>query len=190
MKTKLYLIMIVLGWIIISALWVANNNLKADLERAEQNLSAINNQLGSTSDELWQIKTDYASLLSINDSITKELAKKVDEHTEQIIYKKSVIAIHDTIRLRESFPAQMAIDTTIEDKWRTTSLKLRDSTIAIDVSMLSELTLIQQKEKTIPKPRKTWFGRLFQKKLTTHKIYIQEENPYIYTVQSRWFDLE
>lgn len=190
MKTKLYLTMTVLGWIIISALWVANNNLKADLERAEQNLSAINNELGSTSDELWQIKTDYATLLTINDSITKELAKKADKHTEKIVYKKSVIAIHDTIRLQDTFPTKMIIDTTLADKWRTTSIKLRDSTIAIDVSMLSELTLIQQKEKVIPKPRKTWFGRLFQRKLTTHKIYIQEENPYIYTIQSRWFDLE
>lgn len=190
MKAKLYLIMTVLGWIIISALWVANNNLKADLERAEQNLSAINNQLGSTSDELWQIKTNYASLLSINDSITRELAKKADKHTEQIIYKKSIAVVHDTIRLQDTIPAKLNVDTTLEDKWRRTSLKLRDSTIAIDVSMLSELTLIQQKEKVIPRPRKTWFGRLFQRRVTTHKIYIQEENPYIYTVGSRWYDLE
>lgn len=182
--------MIVLGWVIMSALYVQNNSLKSKLDQAQLNLTNINNQLGSTSDELWQIKTDYTTLLTIQDSLTQILAEKANKRTEQIIYKKSVVNIHDTIRLQDTIPAKLIVDTTITDKWRTTALKLRDSTIAIDVSMLSELTLIQQKEKVIPKPRKTWFGRLFQRKVTTHKIFIQEENPYIYTVESRWYTID
>lgn len=127
-------------------------------------------------------------LKNSNDSLTRELLNVAKQHNikkkniNHLSYQTSTITKHDTIVFKDTiFNHNIAIDTTLQDKWYKMTLSLNyPNSIRINPSFQSERYIIAySKRETIKPPSKLFFIRWFQKKHTIVYVEVEEKNPYI-----------
>jgi hypothetical protein len=123
------------------------------------------------------------------DSTMQEMLKVIDslklkaKNVQQVQYIETVVERHDTLRMKDTLflEPELCLDTLIGDHWAMARLHLEyPSTIGVSQSFTSEkVCVISLKKETINPPKKTWIGRLFQKKHKVARVNIVEKNPYV-----------
>lgn len=133
----------------------------------------------------------YMNDKSINelDSMRRELKIKDSKIKQMSRYKERIfiqdtVTVHDTIFAHEGFE----LDTTLGDKWYTNRIHLaypNEISSEINVNTDQSVFLYTTRE-TIDPPRKTWLGRLFQRKHDVYNVTVKELNPYATTKENKF----
>lgn len=175
------------------------HKLQKEYEIVLSNQTGYIRDLNAASNDIHQYQLTIEDLRYMNDSISKKMIelkdqlKIKDKHIQNLQYMASTFEKYDTIIMIDTIfkDPELCIDTTVGDKWMNTKLHLEyPSTIVISPEVISEKTVaIYSKKETIKPPKKTWIGRLFQKKHRVTKVYIDESNPYIKDQQNEFIEV-
>lgn len=164
------------------------SKLSRKYDTAIQNNKAYESQLDVIQDEnkIFQFTIEQLEILNDKsikelDSMRKELGIK-DKKLQQMgkvkekIYIVDSIIVHDTIFDNPDF----VLDTCIGDKWYQNCLHMAyPNEISSQIDINIDLNcFIHTKRETINPPKKTWLGRLFQRKHTVINVTVKENNPY------------
>ena len=175
-----------------------NKKLKAEINNRIETIKSYENENSKMSDLIITQKRTIGELSASNDSINKELVRKIkelkikDNKIKELQFLSQEATKVDSIYVRDSiFIHDFSLDTTISDKWYRLNMTLMyPNLIVINPTFNSELSIIKhQSKKYVDKPRKCWIGRLFQKKILVEKVDIIENNPYIKTKIYRDVDI-
>lgn len=166
----------------------ATSNNKAYQEQIE-GLNESNKAFQFTIDQLEQLND--ASVKSL-DSMRKVLKIK-DKQIQQMskvkekIYITNTITVNDTIFVTPEFK----LDTCIGDQWYTNCLHMSyPNNISSDIDVNTDTDcFIYAVRETINPPKKTWIGRLFQKKHTVIDVTVHENNPYAKVKESKFIKI-
>lgn len=175
-----------------------NKKLKAEINNRIETIKSYENENSKMSDLIITQKRTIGELSASNDSINKELVRKIkelkikDNKIKELQFLSQEATKIDSIYVRDSiFIHDFSLDTTISDKWYRLNMTLMyPNLIVINPTFNSELNIIKHQSKEyVDKPRKCWIGRLFQKKILVEKVDIIENNPYIKTKIYRDVDI-
>lgn len=175
-----------------------NKKLKAEINNRIETIKSYENENSKMSDLIITQKRTIGELSASNDSINKELVRKIkelkikDNKIKELQFLSQEATKVDSIYVRDSiFIHDFSLDTTISDKWYRLNMTLMyPNLIVINPTFNSELSIIKHQSKEyVDKPRKCWIGRLFQKKILVEKVDIIENNPYIKTKIYRDVDI-
>ena len=173
------------------------NNLKTNLDYAENNVKAY----ASLNDSLIQnnrvFQLNIADLNRLNDSLFREMKSvsnrlKIRENQiKQLQYikdeynKKDSIIIRDTIFKESNFK----LDTMIGDEWGKTRLQLEHpNTIVVGHSYTNKKHIIFASYKEPVKERKWFLPRWFTRKRIYVEATVIDENPYVETKETRFIE--
>lgn len=185
--SKIVIVVALIVGLVISAF--KYSNLKEKYETAKTNETAFIAKLNGAQSEINAFKFSIDQMRYIQDSSIQRMVQVIDslkiknknitqvQYLSTTIYKQDTIMVDDTIFLEPEF----CMDTIVGDKWVQTNLHLEyPSTIAVAPKVNSEkVCIVNIKKETINPPKKTWIGRLFQKKHKVVKVDIIESNPYM-----------
>lgn len=182
------------------ALIVYVHELREDVQIAEQNRIASVEMYNNEKNKTYALNLKIEDLDRIKnkqiqemDSIRRALNVK-DKQLKALYGQKSSADIRDTIELPIYVPVidsttgnvipmeDCYTDTCVGDmRWYNVCIDRIDSNlIVLSAHFESDLTLITvEKKEIVNKPRKTWLGRLFQRKVKTMSITAVEQNPYV-----------
>lgn len=164
-------------------------NFKDKYETAKTNETAFIAKLNGAQSEINTFKFTIDQMRYIQDSSIQKMVQVIDslklkdknisqvQYLSTTIYKQDTIMVDDTIFLEPEF----CMDTVVGDKWVQTNLHLEyPGTIAVAPKVNSEkVCIVNIKKEPINPPKKTWIGRLFQRKHKVVKVNIIESNPYM-----------
>lgn len=197
LKWGVLVIIVILGattWILYSQYQKSQDALSKS--KANEKAFKTENLELSNSKQMFQFKIGQLSYYS--DSINLKLIdaknklKIKDKNIQQLQYQLSNIAKVDTIQITDTiFNTNVNIDTIIKDEWYALKLKLKyPNEVVVAPTFISEKVVVMfLKKETIDPPRKTWFGRLFQKKHKVMQVEIVESSPYIQNKQNRFVEI-
>lgn len=176
-----------------------NHTLKAQYEEVLSNQTGYIRDLSAAKNDIHQYQLTIADLRYMNDSVANKMLdlqnklKIKDKHIQNLQYMSSHFTKTDTVTLSDTIfiDQNLCLDTLVGDKWVSTRLHLEwPSIVAVEPSVTSEKTVaIYTKKETVKPPKKTWIGRLFQKKHRVTKVYIDESNPYIDSQQNEFIEV-
>lgn len=189
MKIKIILVSIIVLLIgIITFQYAKTNSVKKDYDIALQNNKAYESQLDIVNNENKAFQFTIEQLEYINDqsvkkldSLRKELNIK-DNKIKQMGNIKEYVYITDSIVLYDTIfnDSNFILDTCLGDEWYTNNLHLEypgKIQSKIDINTDQSVFLYTTRE-TINPPKKTWLGRLFQRKHDVYNVTVMEHNPY------------
>lgn len=111
----------------------------------------------------------------------KELKIK-DRKILQMQKTKEYVYVHDSIKVIDTFVKEpnFVFDTCLQDRWHKNCIYIAYPN---EIGMSTEVYLEQdcflyKKRETVNPPKKTWLGRLFQKKHDVYQVIVYEHNPY------------
>ena len=183
---------------IIVILYNSYQNAQESLKESRNNEKAYQIENLNLKDDSRMFMFHIEQLSYYNDSITEKLnterrnLKIKDKQIVQLQYMLSKVQKVDTITLVDTiFTPTVDLDTTIGDKWYSLNLKLKyPSSIIVTPTFNSEkMVFMYLKKETINPPKKTWLGRLFQKKHKVMEVKVVESNPYIENKQNRFIEI-
>ena len=183
---------------IIVILYNSYQNSQESLKESRNNEKAYQIENLNLKEDSRMFMFHIEQLSYYNDSITDKLnaerknLKIKDKQIVQLQYMLSKVQKVDTITLVDTiFTQTVDLDTTIGDKWYSLNLKLKyPSSIIVAPTFTSEkMVFMYLKKETINPPKKTWFGRLFQKKHKVMEVKVVESSPYIENKQSRFIEI-
>ena len=183
---------------IIVILYNSYQNSQEDLKESRNNEKAYQIENLNLKDDNRMFMFHIEQLSYYSDSITDKLnaerknLKIKDKQIVQLQYMLSKVQKVDTITLVDTiFTPTVDLDTTIGDKWYSLNLKLKyPSSIIVAPTFTSEkMVFMYLKKETINPPKKTWFGRLFQKKHKVMEVKVVESRPYIENKQNRFIEI-
>ena len=183
---------------IIVILYNSYQNSQESLKESRNNEKAYQIENLNLKDDSRMFMFHIEQLSYYNDSITDKLnaerknLKIKDKQIVQLQYMLSKVQKIDTITLVDTiFTPTVDLDTTIGDKWYSLNLKLKyPSSIIVAPTFSSEkMVFMYLKKETINPPKKTWLGRLFQKKHKVMEVKVLESNPYIENKQNRFIEI-
>ena len=189
MKKYTYIIIalvVLCGFGIFKSIEYSKLSRKYDI--AIQNNKAYESQLDVIQDKnkIFQFTIEQLEILNDKsikelDSIRKELGIK-DKKLQQMgkvkekIYIVDSIIVHDTIFDNPDF----VLDTCLGDEWYQNCLHMAyPNEISSQIDINTDLNcFIHTTRETINPPKKTWLGRLFQRKHTVINVNVVENNPH------------
>ena len=183
---------------IIVILYNSYQNSQESLKESRNNEKAYQIENLNLKDDNRMFMFHIEQLSYYSDSITDKLnaerknLKIKDNQIVQLQYMLSKVQKVDTITLVDTiFTPTVDLDTTIGDKWYSLNLKLKyPSSIIVAPTFTSEkMVFMYLKKETINPPKKTWFGRLFQKKHKVMEVKVVESSPYIENKQTRFIEI-
>ena len=183
---------------IIVILYNSYQNSQESLKESRNNEKAYQIENLNLKDDSRMFMLHIEQLSYYSDSITDKLnaerknLKIKDNQIVQLQYMLSKVQKVDTITLVDTiFTPTVDLDTTIGDKWYSLNLKLKyPSSIIVTPTFNSEkMVFMYLKKETINPPKKTWLGRLFQKKHKVMEVKVLESNPYIENKQNRFIEI-
>ena len=189
MKIKIILVSIIVLLIgVITFQYAKTNSIKKDYDIALQNNKAYESQLDIINNENKVFQFTVEQLKYINDSTIKELdslrneLKIKDSKIKQMgkikeyIYITDSITIYDTIFTNPEF----VLDTMLGDEWYLNNIHLKyPNEISSSVAIKTDQSVfLHTTRETINPPKKTWLGRLFQRKHDVYNVTVMEHNPY------------
>lgn len=175
---------------LIAALCVMGSKLRStidDLDVSRKNNMAYQNEKVQHEFTIRQLgmMTDSISMLlkSTQDSLKIKDRKVVQfQYIEKKVTKTDTVYFGDTI-----FVKNIECDTVIGDEWYEVSIGMEyPGTIVVSPKFKSQTVLTSHvKRVPVDAPKKTWIGRLFQKKQKVVETEVVERNPYIENVSYR-----
>lgn len=175
---------------LIAALCVMGSKLRStidDLDVSRKNNMAYQNEKIQHEFTIRQLgmMTDSISMLlkSTQDSLKIKNKKVVQfQYIEKKVTKTDTVNFSDTI-----FVKSLECDTVIGDEWYEVSIGMEyPGTIVVSPKFKSQTVLTSHvKRVPVDAPKKTWIGRLFQKKQKVVETEVVEMNPYIENVAYR-----
>ena len=183
---------------IIVILYNSYQNSQESLKESRNNEKAYQIENLNLKDDSRMFMLHIEQLSYYSDSITDKLnaerknLKIKDNQIVQLQYMLSKVQKVDTITLVDTiFTPTVDLDTTIGDKWYSLNLKLKyPSSIIVTPTFNSEkMVFMYLKKETINPPKKTWLGRLFQKKHKIMEVKVVESSPYIENKQNRFIEI-
>ena len=175
---------------LIAALCVMGSKLRStinDLDVSRKNNMAYQNEKIQHEFMIRQLgmMTDSISMLlkSTQDSLKIKDRKVVQfQYIEKRVTKTDTVNFSDTI-----FVKSLECDTVIGDEWYEVSIGMEyPGTIVVSPKFKSQTVLTSHvKRVPVDAPKKTWIGRLFQKKQKVVETEVVEMNPYIENVAYR-----
>lgn len=175
---------------LIAALCVMGSKLRStidDLDVSRKNNMAYQNEKVQHEFTIRQLgmMTDSISMLlkSTQDSLKIKDRKVVQfQYIEKKVTKTDTVYFGDTI-----FVKNIECDTVIGDEWYEVSIGMEyPGTIVVSPKFKSQTVLTSHvKRVPVDAPKKTWIGRLFQKKQKVVETEVVEMNPYIENVAYR-----
>lgn len=175
---------------LIAALCVMGSKLRStidDLDVSRKNNMAYQNEKVQHEFTIRQLgmMTDSISMLlkSTQDSLKIKDRKVVQfQYIEKKVTKTDTVYFGDTI-----FRNNIECDTVIGDEWYEVSIGMEyPGTIVVSPKFKSQTVLTSHvKRVPVDAPKKTWIGRLFQKKQKVVETDVVEKNPYIENVSYR-----
>lgn len=175
---------------LIAALCVMGSKLRStidDLDVSRKNNMAYQNEKIQHEFTIRQLgmMTDSISMLlkSTQDSLKIKDRKVVQfQYIEKKVTKTDTVNFSDTI-----FVKNIECDTVIGDEWYEVSIGMEyPGTIVVSPKFKSQTVLTSHvKRVPVDAPKKTWIGRLFQKKQKVVETEVVEMNPYIENVAYR-----
>lgn len=189
MKIKIILVSIIVLLIgVITFQYAKTNSIKKDYDIALQNNKAYESQLDIINNENKVFQFTVEQLKYINDSTIKELDSLRNElkikdskikqmgKVKEYIYITDSITIYDTIFTNPEF----VLDTMLGDEWYLNNIHLKyPNEISSSVAIKTDQSVfLHTTRETINPPKKTWLGRLFQRKHDVYNVTVMEHNPY------------
>lgn len=164
------------------------SKLSRKYDTAIQNNKAYESQLDILNEENKVFQFTIEQLEYLNDSTIKELdsvrkeLKIKDSKIKQMgkikeyVYVTDSITVHDTIFKDPEF----VLDTMLGDEWYLNNIRLKyPNEISSSVAIKTDQSVfLHTTRETINPPKKTWLGRLFQKKHDVYNVTVVEHNPY------------
>lgn len=164
------------------------SKLSRKYDTAIQNNKAYESQLDILNEENKVFQFTIEQLEYLNDSTIKELdsvrkeLKIKDSKIKQMgkikeyVYVTDSITVHDTIFKDPEF----VLDTMLGDEWYLNNIHLKyPNEISSSVAIKTDQSVfLHTTRETINPPKKTWLGRLFQKKHDVYNVTVVEHNPY------------
>ncbi len=175
---------------LIALLCIMGSKLKSTM--AELDVSRKNNM--AYQNEMIQHEFTMRQMGMMTDSIsmllrkTKDSLKIKDRNMVQFQYIEKRIEKTDTVFFNDTiFRSVVDCDTVIGDEWYEVVIGMEyPSTIVVSPKFKSQTVLTSHVKKVpVDAPRKTWIGRLFQKKQKVVETDVVEKNPYIENVSYR-----
>ena len=174
-------------------------NLSKQYEDAITNEKALIAKINKNENDIRVYKFTIDQMRMIQDSAFQRMTYVIDslkiknknlqqaQHHHIVIYKTDTLTLKDTIYKDPNF----CLDTLLGDKWVQTEVHLHyPSTIAVSPKVTSEkVCIISLKKETVKPPKKTWIGRLFQKKHKVAKVDIIESNPYVIKKEDTFIEI-
>ena len=194
---KKTVIPIILGFVamacVMAMLVKGNLNLRNERDLAQANVKAYNDRMDEQS-RVFQFTVGQLEYL--NDSIIRELdstRKELgirDRKIQQMGKVREKIYITDTLVVKDTIfkEPDFVLDTCLGDKWYQDCLHMEyPSTLTSDICVNTDLNcFIHTSRETVDPPRKTWLGRLFQRKHTIINVTVVENNPYMDIKENRF----
>lgn len=164
------------------------SKLSRKYDTAIQNNKAYESQLDILNEENKVFQFTIEQLEYLNDSTIKELdsvrkeLKIKDSKIKQMgkikeyVYVTDSITVHDTIFKDPEF----VLDTMLGDEWYLNNIRLKyPNEISSSVAIKTDQSVfLHTTRETVNPPKKTWLGRLFQKKHDVYNVTVVEHNPY------------
>lgn len=206
MRTKIKLIIAAVLLVLFAGLGTTigvmahqNKQWKEKYEMVQQTNTSYLLDLEAAKNNIHMYELTMNDLYLMKDSLTRSLVdlkkqlKLKDKQIQNLQYMSSHFVKYDTIRFEDTIflEPEICIDTLIGDEWICNDLHLEwpgDINIATQVNSKKKVIVYLVKEPINP-PKKTWIGRLFQRKRKVAKVYIDEENPYIDDQQNLFIDV-
>lgn len=189
MKLKIIIISIIAALLALFVIQsIRYDNVRQQYQTAVQNNKAYESQMNTLNQENKVFRFTIQQLSYINDSTVKQLdsvrreLKIKDNKIKQMgkireyVYVTDSIFVHDTIFENPEFE----LDTTLGDEWYLNNIHLKyPNQISSSVAVKTDQSVfLHQTRETIDPPRKTWLGRLFQRKHDVYNVTVVEHNPY------------
>jgi len=174
------------------------NNAKKDLSTAIANTKSYESLYSEseTSKKVLQLTIDQLnyskdSVIERLNAVRKE-NKVLSKEIKELYFLLSEASIKDTVFLTQTKtivePADVQLDTLIENKWYTLGYKLKyPEYLTYSIKVPSEKYIITStKKETINPPKRCKLVRLFQKKHKVLTVDVIEKNPYITNKEERF----
>lgn len=179
---------------------IANTSKWKDkYETAKNNEKAFSEQLSDAREDLIVYKFTMEQMRHIKDSTIQKMTHVIDslklkgKNIQQVQYVSTTIRKTDTLRLNDTLflEPELCMDTTIGDSWVQTHVHLEyPSTVSVNSSVRSEkVCVVSLKKETVNPPKKTWIGRLFQKKHKVARVNVVEQNPHVENQSSMFIEI-
>lgn len=187
---KIVICVVIVGLIVLCGIQCSSyNKLRKQYDISKSNEKSLLDRLEKNGETIIEYQATIDMLRYTNDSTIQNLLeqqKKLKIKNKELqtmaslasqFHTKDTIKLYDTIFKDPDF----AIDTCLADNWKKTCLGLKyPNDITIDATMKSQKDVyVVAKKEPINPPKKTWIGRLFQRKHVVTRVTIHEENPYI-----------
>ena len=202
MKKYIYIAVAVLMAVLTAGviiLWQSNGKYKDLYERELQNVNAYQISNSGLEGEIRQYRLTIDELYASKDSIDRKLVATMQElditksKVKNLQYQLKVATRTDTITLHDTiFEKQVDIDTTLGDQWYNLRLQLQyPSTVITTPSFNSEQYVYIYNRKEYVGGKSRWFFiNWFKKKYTVTDVKIEEENPYIKTLNQKFIEID
>lgn len=187
MINRIFLGLIVLGWIIISFLFCRCNDLNQKLQVAERNIISL---VDLNNDMAVAYQQDYNSYKAENDSLRRELG--VNKKTKEVVRVKELVKVTDTLTININDTVQQIedfhLDTTLQNDYRTLHINIEADSAVL---RLSEGLMVHgwisyrvDEEKRLKRQYSSWFGNkiwgpLFGRKVRVDVVRVKSDNPLI-----------
>lgn len=175
------------------------SNLQQQYDIAVSNNKAYESQIDVLQEQSKVFQFNIEQLEWLNDSTMKQLdsTRKVlgikDKQLKQMSKVREKIYIHDTVAIPDTIFSEkdFVLDTCLGDQWYQNCLRLAyPNEISSQMHINTDLDcFIHSKRETINPPKKTWLGRLFQKKHTVINVTVRENNPYSNVTESKFIKI-
>lgn len=202
MKKYIYIAIVVLIAVLMAGvviLWSSNNKYKGLYEKELQNVEAYQISNSGLEGEIRQYRMTIDELYDSKDSIDRKLVSTMQEldiakgKIKNLQYQLGKATRTDTITLHDTiFERQVDIDTTLGDKWYNLRLQLQyPSTVITTPTFNSEqYVYIYNRKEYVGGKSKWFFINWFKKKYTVTEVKIEEENPYIQTLNQKFIEID
>ena len=202
MKKYIYIAIAVLIAVLMAGvviLWSSNSKYKGLYEKELQNVEAYQISNSGLEGEIRQYRMTIDELYDSKDSIDRKLVSTMQElgiakgKIKNLQYQLSKATRTDTITLHDTiFERQVDIDTTLGDKWYNLRLQLQyPSTVITTPTFNSEQYIyIYNRKEYVGGKSKWFFINWFKKKYTVTDVKIEEENPYIQTLNQKFIEID
>lgn len=202
MRKYIYIAVAVLMAVLMAGviiLWQSNGKYKNLYEKELQNVNAYQISNSGLEGEIRQYRLTIDELYDSKDSIDRKLVATMQElditksKIKNLQYQLKVATRTDTITLHDTiFERQVDIDTTLGDQWYNLRLQLQyPSTVITTPSFNSEqYVYIYNRKEYVGGKSKWFFINWFKKKYTVTDVKIEEENPYIKTLNQKFIEID
>lgn len=186
---RIWILFTIVGWAIISYLFLQNNRLTADNERLRTNILALEDHNESSAITM---QTTYDELMARNQALADSL--QISKKTVRVMTQKVKVQVHDTIEVpisTSSFIRKLELDTTLQDCYHTNHINVQIDSIfrlSEDLIIKSELSYRTDRQMVYTGKKHTKFGKWLDKVFSKRKTYVevdrvilQQRNPLILT---------